>query len=152
MSEFGKYLADMYKARVQDKRTSDAILLGKQTLIREKAPKLWDDLRELFKDRCKDFNTELGSDLLTWDVVRNDTLSITRTDDHAHLSGAFDSSAQLLTLSGKVGTKVGVDEKFVATIWGDGVMFQRIDPSKEERQPQNLQEIVDEIIERFLTL
>jgi hypothetical protein len=94
-----KDLATQYKQRLERQKLDQQTFLEEGKLLEAKAPKVWADLRDLIKRKRDAINTEMGSEVLSWDDVTANSMSMTRKHDGATLKGKFVSLSPIFSVA-----------------------------------------------------
>ncbi len=101
MSHWSRSSAQRFIDQRNAKRVEDAKVLYDQSMIKLKAPEVWDLLSKCFERNCTEFNAEPGvGNLLYFDCTDPHRLKISRTDTQALLTVTFIPSLYAVTIAG----------------------------------------------------
>jgi len=121
-----KRLAEPHKKRLKDKQRNEATSNQNREILSTKAPKRREEVRNVIKAKRDAFNAEIKEEALSWDILRSDSLSITRKDDSSKLEGKYDHQTHMIAFSvSRQGVRKNplVRMDFVATVKGYDVCF-----------------------------
>jgi hypothetical protein len=91
-SDWARKLVSRIKNDREKKELDTKRMLEERTIKNTQGPKLWDAVKKSFQDCVALLNTELGEDLLIWEVVRSSEMRIRRKNTDMVLAGTYDQS------------------------------------------------------------
>jgi predicted ATPase len=145
MSEnFVRDLAGKYRQKLAAKNTEDRLFLETGELLKQRAPKMWQELRELIKTNREEFNREMERDELSWDSLCTNVISMIRRKDGIKLEGEYDEATQTAHFKCE---QLNIDYRFTLLVKNGSVVWVPVTPIP---QVYGAEEIAEMVLKGFL--
>jgi hypothetical protein len=144
MSKWSQEAARKY---AENKKNAEARLLD-QNVLKSKAPKMWEQLRDLFAQEVTAFNAEPGMEgILVMDNSRPGVLEVSRTDSPSKARIVFESHSQTVKI---LVPGIEKDDSEIKMVVLSGSTEARFENSK--RLPVQPHLIVETVLRKLLGL